>query len=182
MTDYMASEVVELAPTRTTHGEPMRSIVILSLFSLVLGCGGGEEAAPPPPPKAKAKATPAPPPPPKAFVAKDAFNTTCATCHGEDGSGNGPAGAALDPKPSDFGLPVFWETRDHDHIVEVITKGGAAVGKSPLMVSFAGQYNADQIQKLANHVESFNPNAKPVVKKKAVDNAADGKADGKAGN
>lgn len=30
---------------------------------------------------------------------KTSFETNCATCHGDRGLGDGPAGAALDPKP-----------------------------------------------------------------------------------
>lgn len=33
---------------------------------------------------------------------KTAYTTTCVACHGEKGDGNGPAGAALNPKPRDL--------------------------------------------------------------------------------
>ena len=33
---------------------------------------------------------------------KKFFNTNCAMCHGNEGKGDGPAGAALNPKPRNF--------------------------------------------------------------------------------
>lgn len=40
---------------------------------------------------------------------KDIYNTTCASCHGETGAGNGPAGAALNPPPRNFVNPQPWK-------------------------------------------------------------------------
>ena len=38
------------------------------------------------------------------FIAKgkELFVSTCSSCHGQDGKGNGPAGGALNPKPRNF--------------------------------------------------------------------------------
>ncbi|MEZ4288822.1 MAG: cytochrome c [Polyangiales bacterium] len=108
-------------------------------------------------PAAPAEAAPAPAEEPKPFDATQAFNTTCATCHGTSGHGDGPAGQALDPKPASFADADFWKTRDRDSVIKVITEGGAAVGKSPLMVSFKAQFTPEQIEALADHVLSYKP-------------------------
>ena len=71
--------------------------------------------------------------------------------------GAGPAGIALQPKPANFTDPAFWQSRDRAQIIKVITQGGAAVGKSPLMAPFGGQFNEDQIAGLADYVMSFAP-------------------------
>lgn len=91
------------------------------------------------------------------FNAATTFNGVCAACHGRAGDGNGPAGAALTPKPANFTDPAFWEGRDRDRIVNVITNGAASVGGSPLMVAWSAAYSPEQIQELADHVMEFRP-------------------------
>ncbi|MFA3782062.1 cytochrome c [Melioribacteraceae bacterium 4301-Me] len=39
---------------------------------------------------------------------KKLFETTCASCHGTEGKGDGPAGAALNPKPRNFHSADGW--------------------------------------------------------------------------
>lgn len=65
--------------------------------------------------------------------AAETYKTRCATCHGEDGKGSGSAGAALNPKPRDYTDQAWQGSVTDDQIKSVILKGGAAVGKSPLM-------------------------------------------------
>jgi len=40
---------------------------------------------------------------------KNVFVTMCASCHGEDGKGNGPGAAALNPPPKNFASEVGWK-------------------------------------------------------------------------
>ncbi len=40
------------------------------------------------------------------------FNANCVACHGPNGDGHGPAGAALRIKPADLTLPHLWEHTD----------------------------------------------------------------------
>ncbi|MDD9944404.1 MAG: cytochrome c [Myxococcales bacterium] len=90
-------------------------------------------------------------------AAKQSFEGICVSCHGANGDGMGPAAAALNPKPASFRDPAFWQTRDRAHLIKVITKGGPAVGKSPLMAPFGGQFSAAQIEGLADYIMSFKP-------------------------
>jgi cytochrome c553 len=62
------------------------------------------------------------------------FATRCATCHGTDGKGTGPAAAALNPKPRDYTNEEWQKSVTDEQIAKTIVKGGASVGKSPLMV------------------------------------------------
>lgn len=94
------------------------------------------------------------------WVAATAFANTCGACHGTEGLGDGPAAAALDPQPANFAEASFWETRDAEHISNVIENGGPSVGKSALMPAFGAQFDAEQLQALVEHVMSFAP---PVV-------------------
>ena len=100
------------------------------------------------------------------FIAQQEFENVCAPCHGMQGGGDGPAAAALEPKPATFASAEFWQTRDEAHIIRVITEGGAAVGKSPLMPSFGAAYGPEQIEALAQHILTFRP--EPAVEEVAL--------------
>jgi cytochrome c553 len=66
--------------------------------------------------------------------ADDIFKTRCTPCHGAAGKGDGVAAASLNPKPRDY-TSREWQASVTDADIErVIVQGGAAVGKSPLMV------------------------------------------------
>lgn len=96
------------------------------------------------------------------FVATEVFASTCSLCHGAAGGGDGVAAANLDPHPANFTDPAFWAdgSRTHDHIVQTIREGGAAVGRSPTMPAFA-QFNEAQASELADLIESFRGEAAP---------------------
>jgi mono/diheme cytochrome c family protein len=65
--------------------------------------------------------------------ARDMFESTCATCHGSAGRGDGPAARALSVRPRDYTDPAWQRTITDAQIRDVIIKGGAGVGKSSLM-------------------------------------------------
>lgn len=106
---------------------------------------------PAPPPAAPAPKTPPPPaaaptpapeaaPAPEAQAAgtpaeqaKEIYTQRCVTCHGAAGVGDGPASAALNPKPRDFQDPEWQKSVTDEHIEKIIKEGGPAVGKSVLM-------------------------------------------------
>lgn len=68
-----------------------------------------------------------------AAEAKEIFSTRCSTCHGPQGKGDGPAGAALNPKPRNLGDAAWQKSVTDDHIEKIIVGGGTAVGKSAMM-------------------------------------------------
>jgi mono/diheme cytochrome c family protein len=72
-------------------------------------------------------------PPAAQQEAEQIFKTRCATCHGAAGKGDGPAAAALNPKPRDMGDAAWQKSVTDEHIEKIILSGGPAVGKSPLM-------------------------------------------------
>jgi caa(3)-type oxidase subunit IV len=101
-----------------------------------------------------------------AFNAPQMYGLICGSCHGASGAGDGPAGAALNPRPANFTDPAFWAegnlhpqfpTRDRARIVQVIANGGASVGRSPLMVAWNASFTPEQIEQLTDHVMSFRP-------------------------
>lgn len=79
----------------------------------------------------------------------------CSACHGPLGDGNGPAGAALTPKPRDFTDAAYWDGTTDDKVAAVIKDGGAAHGLSPLMAPYGGQYDDAQIAKMVDYLKTF---------------------------
>jgi mono/diheme cytochrome c family protein len=75
-----------------------------------------------------------------AAAGKKIYDTNCMSCHGPAGKGDGPVGAALNPKPRDFSTGQFKFDADKDgkpgtdaDLTLVIQKGAAAYGGSALM-------------------------------------------------
>ncbi|MFZ5444820.1 MAG: c-type cytochrome [Myxococcota bacterium] len=85
------------------------------------------------------------------------YKTLCVSCHGEKGDGNGPAGSALTPKPTNFTDPANAERLTDEWVYKMVKEGGAANGKSPLMVSWAGALKDDQIRDVSAYVLKFKP-------------------------
>jgi cytochrome c553 len=93
------------------------------------------------------------------------FKMLCVACHGEKGDGNGPAGAALNPKPTNFTDPANSERLKPEYVYNVVKNGGAANGRSPLMVAWSGVLKDDQLRDVAAYVLKFKPAGKGGAKK-----------------
>jgi len=85
------------------------------------------------------------------------YTTYCVTCHGSTGKGDGAASASLDPKPADFSDPAFWKTRDDAAVKKVIKEGGAAVGKSAMMIAWGSVLDDAKIDAVIKHIKTFQP-------------------------
>lgn len=93
---------------------------------------------------------------------KSAYATNCVICHGEKGDGNGPAGAALNPKPRDFTKDPYKKGDKPEQVFQSISKGLEGTA----MAAF-GHLPEEDRWGLAYYVLSFNKTAtKPVKKKK----------------
>lgn len=114
-----------------TRPSPVKFLLPLALVAAA--CGGAESTPATP---AQPKAAPAAPVTAMAQKeAQETFNSLCSTCHGTSGHGDGPGAAALDPKPRSFADSAWQDAVDDAHIKKTIVYGGAAVGKSPMMVA-----------------------------------------------
>ncbi len=115
----------------------MRSLAALALLSLAsLGCPS-ETPAPSAHTSVSARSAGATSTVTAAIdPAKEAhalYQSRCATCHGRDGRGDGPASGMLNPKPRSF-ADATWQAGITDQAIDdIVLRGGAAVGKSPLM-------------------------------------------------
>ena len=83
---------------------------------------------------------------------QEVYNTYCALCHGPTGLGDGVGAAALDPKPRDLSSAAILETYSDEYLVNVITNGGMAVGKSPAMPPWGGVVSPEDIENVVAHI------------------------------
>jgi mono/diheme cytochrome c family protein len=105
--------------------------------------------------------TPVPIPAAAMQQAQTIFTTRCALCHGAGGKGDGPAGAALSPRPRDMTDQAWQQSVSDEHIEQIIAGGGAAVGKSPMMPANPDLANKpDVIKALRQLVRGFQSSAK----------------------
>ncbi len=101
------------------------------------------------------------------------YKMMCASCHGEKGDGAGAAAAAITPKPTSFTDPANADRLTEEYAYKIIKEGGAANGKSPMMVAWAGSLKEDQLRDVTAYVLKFKP------AKAAPAEAKDAKKDGK---
>jgi mono/diheme cytochrome c family protein len=132
------------------------SPLLLSLF-VAAGCSKKSDA-----PEQGAPTAAAPVPAPVAVAADPAieartlFKTRCAVCHGEDGKGDGPGAAALNPKPRNYSDAAWQDSVTDEQIHKTIVFGGAAVGKSPIMPGNPDlEAKSAVVDELVKHVRSF---------------------------
>lgn len=123
------------------HSTTKRMLLLVTTVIAVAACNKAEHAGGPVPAPApsqkdfnKTQVDSDPANAPTPVSADTIFTTRCATCHGTTGKGDGPASAALNPKPRNYTDPEWQKTVSDEHIKKTIVEGGAAVGKSPLMV------------------------------------------------
>lgn len=113
--------------------------VVLVLGALVLAaCGGSAAATPEPVPAEYAGAT-NPLGADAAAAGAEVFKTNCESCHGPQGHGDGPAGAALDPTPKN--LPELAATVGDDFLYWRINTGKEGTA----MVAWKGVLTDEQI-------------------------------------
>lgn len=79
------------------------------------------------------------------------YDTLCAVCHGPQGRGDGPAGAALEPKPLNFHFRAFQERMPPGATHWVIKNGLGNTPRRSGMPAF-GQLPDDQIWALVEYV------------------------------
>ena len=148
----------------------MKLLFRLSLLSLLLpilaSCGGKEEKLDNDDTKPAASAIPATAETPldvpmtsdNIIKGDTLYQHTCAPCHGPHGKGDGPAAAALNPKPRDHSNGAYMDKLTNRHIHDVIKMGGAAFGY-PTMPG-QPQLTEDQLVQIISFVRTLSPTYK----------------------
>ena len=83
------------------------------------------------------------------------FATNCATCHGETGNGDGPAAAALDPKPATLADPDMMAEMTDAYIFWRITEGGVDEPFNSAMPAWGSTFTTDQIWQLVSFLRTL---------------------------
>ena len=90
------------------------------------------------------------------------FATYCVSCHGANGSGDGPLAASLEPRPRNFRAGEFKYDTDADgktgtiqDLANVIQNGAARYGGSPLMAGFP-TLPKEQVSEIASYVRGLS--------------------------
>jgi|GEM_PF-6315157 len=83
------------------------------------------------------------------------YSHFCAICHGDKGGGNGFNSSQLAQKPRNFTESEFRKNLSRASLIQTISKGGAAVGKSNLMPAWGNTLSHRQIEDLATYIGSL---------------------------
>jgi len=156
--------------SRALAARPLFAVaVIVAVFAvgnaLLVGCGGGS--------KTESNNTPSTTPPATnqaaapsttsagATAAVDGaqiYSEKCTVCHGPNGKGDGPGGAALNPKPRDHTDGKYMNARTNEQLLEVIHNGK---GNMP---AWKGVLTEDQMKAVLKHVRGLavSPYAGPM--------------------
>ena len=84
---------------------------------------------------------------------KHLFAQYCATCHGDEGRGDGQNASNLSPAPPD--LATSKNVRDAAYVRRVIAQGSAAVGRSALSPPWGRNLTAQQIEYLVAYCRAL---------------------------
>ena len=86
---------------------------------------------------------------------KNLYSTYCVTCHGDRGKGDGVAARGLPQKPADHTNGAMMNQLDDKFLMEIISKGGGAVGKSSFMPAWGGSLNEQQIRDIIAYIRTI---------------------------
>lgn len=84
---------------------------------------------------------------------KAIYEMRCAFCHGVEGRGDGPAGAALKPPATNFTAPGYAKNTSIERIKESITQGRQGTA----MIAFGKTLKAEEIDAVARYVLGLAP-------------------------
>ena len=86
---------------------------------------------------------------------KKLYLTYCSSCHGDNGKGDGPAARSLPVKPVNHTDGAVMNQLTDKFLLEIISKGGSAVGKSAMMPGWGGQLKENQLRDVVAYVRSM---------------------------
>jgi len=90
--------------------------------------------------------------PPSIKIGRAVFQGRCALCHGRTGEGNGKM-ARIIRNPPPFNLTA--SVAPDDYLRQIVTKGGAAMGRSPRMPPWGGDLSPNEIESVVMFVKTL---------------------------
>jgi mono/diheme cytochrome c family protein len=89
------------------------------------------------------------------------FKTHCVMCHGIHADGNGRAAKNYNPRPANLRL----SDKSEKYKEMIISKGGAAMGRSAFMPPWGQELTDEQIHDVVYYLSVINVNNKSAAKK-----------------
>jgi mono/diheme cytochrome c family protein len=80
------------------------------------------------------------------------YNRWCASCHGQNGSGDGPNAKYLPVPPAVHGDAAKMGARSDDALFDAIAGGGVVMGKSTRMPAFGATLSPVEIRSLVGYI------------------------------
>ena len=89
-----------------------------------------------------------------AAAGAELWDASCSPCHGATGSGDGAAGADMDPAPSDLADEAHTDALTDGYLFWRITEGGAALEGSQ-MPSYESTLSEDERWQVITHIRAL---------------------------
>ena len=86
---------------------------------------------------------------------KALFEEKCAGCHGKDGKAETDLGKKLKPHPANLSDTKAMAEKTQAEIVKIITDGGKASGRSPLMAAWGTKLGEDGVRDVVEHMKQI---------------------------
>ncbi|HVN84608.1 MAG TPA: cytochrome c [Candidatus Binatia bacterium] len=77
------------------------------------------------------------------------FAARCSFCHGPEGKGDGPVGAALKPPPTNLASSEYWRNANLQRVREVLKNGKSGTAMPP------SQLSAEEIEDVVAYLETL---------------------------
>jgi len=90
------------------------------------------------------------------------YSANCAACHGANGAGDGPAAAALDPKPADFTDAAMMNSLSDAYLFWRISQGGTVAPFNSAMPAWENALSEEERWQVIAYIRSFTDHGQVV--------------------